>query len=128
MEENEVNTTVEDLPEIGVVEDLTTASNGFAAARRSTARNCGSPIVAHARDARREPPRRPKEAPRHGPQTFRWCMGAIDGGGANDSLAVVMAAQSFCGVVKYERRGKGGGLVSMPYNPVSPRKVRGRGG
>jgi hypothetical protein len=31
MEENEVNTTVEDLPEIGVVEDLTTARFGFAA-------------------------------------------------------------------------------------------------
>ena len=55
-------------------------------------------------------------------------MGAIDGGGANDSLAVVMAAQIPYGVVKYEHKGKGEGSVFMPYNPVSPRKVRGRGG
>jgi hypothetical protein len=64
MEENEVNTTVEDLPEIGVVEDLTTASNGFAAARRSTARNFGAPSLQSSPGSPRRPSPHLDKAPR----------------------------------------------------------------
>ena len=81
MEENEVNTTVEDLPEIGVVEDLTTASNGFAAVPGHRREIADLTAVIHACRCHEHARRHPATCPEHPPQGRGVAHGEIDGGG-----------------------------------------------